>query len=88
MPPVARSGVRDPRLVVLPVLGLFLGLMAGLFVVDARTVPEAAAAAAVIRPPATVDGPTPTDAVPRSVGLPVEIDIPAIDVHARIVGAA
>ena len=83
MPAVARVSARDPRLVVLPVIGLFLGLMAGLFVADARTVPEAAAA--VIRPPDPADvRPTPAQPAGR-VSRPVEIRIPAIDVAARIV---
>ena len=86
MPQVARSLVRDPRLVVLPVLGLFLGLMAGFFVADFRTVPEAAAA--VIRPPASTTPttrPPATEPAPRHVSPPAEITIPAIDVKATLV---
>ena len=85
MPRVGRSFARDPRLVVLPVIGLFLGLMAGLFVADARTVPQAAAAAAVIRPPSPGDVPQPTEADVRPVSPPAQIEIPAIAVDARIV---
>ena len=86
MPRVGRSAARDPRLVVLPVVGLFLGLMAGLFLADARTVPEAAAA--VIRPPHAGDAPPPTGRAGgdlRPVSPPAQIEIPAIDVSARIV---
>ena len=81
MPPVARSLVRDPRLVVLPVIGLFAGLMAGLFVADTRTVPEAAAA--VIRPPQ--DPPPAPEPTRRQISPPSEVAIPAIGVTASLV---
>lgn len=87
MPPVAGSIARDPRLVVLPVIGLFLGLVAGLFLSDAASVPEAVAAPAPLRPP-----PEPTEASEaspkprkRPIAKPVRIKIPSIDVDARIV---
>lgn len=85
---VARHTVRDPRLVVLPVVGLFLGLIVALFVSDAASVPEPAVAAP-LRPPPPTDTPTPAPRKPqprpRPVARPTLVEIPSIDVRARIV---
>ena len=81
-----RRFARDPRLVVLPVVGLFAGLIAGLFFADATSVPEVAVAAPIRRPevsePSERAKPTPA---PKPVARPVGIEIPAIDVKAKIV---
>lgn len=77
-----RGFARDPRLVVLPVIGLFAGLIAGLFLSDAASVTDVAVAAP-IRPPATA---APSEvAAAADVAEPTSIEIPAIGVKAQIV---
>ena len=86
MSPVARRVSRDPRLVVLPIVGLFLGLVAGLFISDAASVPDVAVAAP-IRPPDPSRTPDTPDAPRRRpVDRPTLVVVPSIDVRARIVG--
>lgn len=88
MSPVARRVARDPRLVVLPVIGLFLGLVAGLFISDAGSVPDVAVAAP-IRPPDPPPKPAPDRPEKRAtkpVARPTQVVIASIDVRARIVG--
>ncbi len=89
MPRVARRIARDPRFVVLPVIGLFLGLVAGLFFSDAASVPEVAVAdPAPLRPPIEPSEAPPRKreaAKPRRIAVPTTVEIPAIDVRARIV---
>lgn len=84
MPQVVRRFARDPRLVVLPVIGLFVGVIAGMFFADARSVPDVAIAAP-IRPPAVTEPSERTKPKPERVARPVGIEIPAIDVKAKIV---
>lgn len=81
-----RSWLRDPRLVVLPVVGFVVGVSSALFVGDIPT-PPAAAARVVIAPPTEAPSPRPTASAqprPRRVARPTVIKIPAIDVRADI----
>lgn len=80
MPSVARGTARDPRLVILPVIGLFAGVITGMFASDLATIPNAAAT--VIRPPEAAGT---ADPAPSGVARPTTIAIPAIGVAARIV---
>ena len=85
----ARTTARDPRLVVLPVLGLFLGLIVALFVSDAASVAEPAVAAP-LRPPAETpvapsERPRRPPPRPQRVAAPTVIEVPSIEVRARIV---
>jgi sortase (surface protein transpeptidase) len=88
MSPVARSVARDPRLVVLPVIGLMLGLVAGLFLSDASARGPAIAQATPRPSPPPIEPPTETPTVkpkpPRPVARPVRVVIPSIKVNARI----
>ena len=89
MSPVARSVTRDPRLLVLPVVGLILGLTAGLFLSDAAARGPAIAQATQppappIEPPTDTPTPTETPSPPRRIARPLRVIIPAIKVDARI----
>lgn len=75
-----RGVARDPRLVVLPVIGLFVGLIVAMFVSDAASVAEVAVAAP-IRPPAVAE---PSERGSTDVARPATIEIPAIGVDAKI----
>ena len=82
-----RSWLRDPRLVVLPAVGLFLGLLAGLFVRDVPPAPAAAEVAPAIIPRDDPESWTPRvrpDEPERRVARPTIISIDAIDVRAKI----
>lgn len=85
---VARHAVRDPRFVVLPVLGLFLGLIVALFVSDAASVPEPAVAAPLRPPPEpaepVTEAPRKLQRRARPIARPTLVEIPSIDVRARI----
>jgi sortase (surface protein transpeptidase) len=88
MSPVARSLTRDPRLVVLPVVGLILGLAAGLFLSDAQAHGPAIAQATPsppppIQPPRDEHSSRPTSP-PVHIARPIRVVIPSIDVDARI----
>lgn len=82
-----RSWVRDPRLVVLPVTGLALGLVAALFVSDVPVAPPAEAAPRILPPVDSMDDVPPrrTPAPPKEhVARPVRVIIPSIDVDAPV----
>lgn len=84
----ARSLARDPRLVVLPVVGVVLGVAVALFLGDLPAPPPAAARVALV-PPIESASPTPTQSeTPRArrVARPTRIRIPTIDVAADIRG--
>ena len=83
----SRSWLRDPRLVVLPVIGFALGVAASLFAGDVPTPPAAAAPPPIF--PREVPSPDPTataTAIPseRVVARPTVVEVPAIDVRAEI----
>ena len=86
MAPVRRRVARDPRLAVLPVIGLFLGLVAGLFISDAASVPDVAVAAPIRPPDPRLTSPTPDAPRRRPDARPTLIVVPSIDVRARMVG--
>ena len=85
-----RSWARDSRLVVLPLVGLFFGLLTALFVADLPPAPAAAAPPPALRPPpAQTPGHERRSQPPKPqarVARPTVVEIRSIDVRAKIRG--